>query len=510
MMQVSKAARFELQWSIKMQSIKTLYLETFICFFLAFLTLFFLSNSIGFEGDDLNTVLPMLHLQDAKNGNLLIYRYYWQPLSYEIGSIVYNLIGNIRSIFLLPQICMALSISILYQCCVYELEFNRKLFLPLLMLFPEIIYTGLYFNSTAIAFPFICVSLLLAFKRTDWAGAAFTGIALSLAVMLRFDFILITPFIFIYRYLILKKLSDAIVGGLFLCVGLSIGVLTGVLVPEKIFEVYDLARQEIIERSSEPGWDLRTKLFVATTIFSPIGWAILAVATFWSLKTKAVWKPVAIGVICLMPMLLSARNILTPKYIMPVLAVASVLVVIFWNKTVELWSVEKRNRLSTYWVIITIGLMMFSVEPIIKPPFLKISTTDNREVGTHDGPRSWGSYLWQFRRVASITSKDAKDADELLAFLEEPNSQNIVLVGGENFFSPGGVAWRHLQIRLEREGFSGRVVEAGRIKFEVPSGTVTLSNQRSIETGACIVLLDEVSASFKTPTEWIKLNCNSS
>lgn len=492
-----------------MQYSRLNYRETFFCFLSAFLILYLLSNNIGYEGDDLNTVLPMLHLQDAKNGNLLLYRYYWQPLSYEMGSIVYSLTESTGAIFLLPQLFMAISITIIYRCCVSVLGFDWKLFVPLIMLFPEIVYTGLYFNSTAIALPFVCISVLLALERRDWQGAALTGLILSLAVMIRFDFILITPFIFIYRHLFLKKLSDAVTGGLFFCVGLTIGILTGVLVPDKIFAVYDLAHEEITQRSSAPGWDLRTKLFVATTVFSPIGWGILAVATFWGLKTKKAWKPLALGFICLIPMLLSARNILTPKYMMPALAVAPVLVVMLWGRTVTFWSEKYRSRLSLYWVIMTVGLLMFSIEPIKMPPFLKVSAADNRQVGTHDGARSWGSYFWQLRRVATPMSKEAIEADELLAFFKKPASLNIVLVGDENFFSPGGVAWRHLQLRLERGGFHGRVVETGQIEFEVPSGTVTLSTGGNVETGACIVWLDQINATLKSPVEWIKLNCDS-
>ena len=327
--------------------------------------------------------------------------------------------------------------------------------------------------------------------------------------MIRFDFILIAPFIFMFRYLFLKKISDVIVGILIFCVGLYISIVAGLLVPEKILAVYDLAREEIILRSSEPGWDLRTKIFVATTVLSPIGWGVLIAAIFWCFKTKVAWKPLALGVICLMPMLFSARNILTPKYMIPAFAVAPVLVVMLWSRVVTLWSAKFRDWLSLCLVIMTIGLLIFSIEPTNAPPFLKVSVTDNRQIGTHDGARSWGSYFWQFRRVAATKSKEDELADELLKYFEKPGSLNVVLVGDENFFSSGGVAWRQLQLQLERKGFSGRVVEAGRIEFKVPSGTVTLSTGHKIETAACIVWLDEINAELETPAAWIKLNCDS-
>lgn len=484
------------------------YIETFFCFLSAFFILSLLSNNIGYEGDDLNTVLPMLHLQDAKKGNLLLYRYYWQPLSYEIGSVVYNFTKSINAIFLLPQLFMAISISIIYRCCVSVLGFDRKLFVPLILLFPEIIYTGLYFNSTAIAFPFVCISVMLALERKDWKGAIFTGLFLSLAVMIRFDFILITPFVFIYRYFLSSKLSDAVIGGLFFVAGIIISMLSGVLVPDKIFEVYDLAHKEIIQRNLEPGWDFRTKLFVTTTVFSPIGWGVLASATFWCFKTKKVWKPTLLGLICLIPILLSARDILTPKYMMPMLAIAPVLVVMLWSRTVKFWSEKYINRLSLYWIILTVGFFMFSIEPIKTLPFLKVSAADNRQVGTHDGERSWGSYFWQLRRVATTISKESTEADELLALFKNPGSHDVVLVGDENFFSSGGVAWRHLQLRLEREGFYGRVVELGQIEYKVPSGTVTLSTKDNKKAGACMVRLEEISTKLENPADWIKLNCD--
>ncbi|MBT2187928.1 hypothetical protein [Sphingobium nicotianae] len=65
---------------------------------LAFLLRF--ADRDGYEGDDLNSILPMAHLDAAKQGLLLIYRYGWQPLSYETAAALWRTFGTPDAVFL--------------------------------------------------------------------------------------------------------------------------------------------------------------------------------------------------------------------------------------------------------------------------------------------------------------------------------------------------------------------------------------------------------------------------
>src|ERR1700686_2792085 len=88
-----------------------LLLLAFFLINLIFLSIF--ADRDGYEGDDLNSILPMLHLQEAKRQDLLIYRYDWQPLSYEIGAVVFKVTQKPFAIFLLAPFAGAVSLVLL-------------------------------------------------------------------------------------------------------------------------------------------------------------------------------------------------------------------------------------------------------------------------------------------------------------------------------------------------------------------------------------------------------------
>src|SRR6185437_6068829 len=115
---------------------------------LIFLAIF--ADRDGYDGDDLNSILPMLHLQEAKRGDLLSYRYHWQPLYYEIGSAAFKLTRTPSTIFLLSPIAGAISLLLLLLIVWRDrssaFEFTKSLIAILAI--PELWYSGLYSNST--------------------------------------------------------------------------------------------------------------------------------------------------------------------------------------------------------------------------------------------------------------------------------------------------------------------------------------------------------------------------
>lgn len=438
-----------------------------LCFLLIF------GDRDGFEGDDLNSVLPMLHLREALAGQLLIYRPDWQPLSYELGAAVYNLTGRVSAIFVLCSLFVAAGIALQYHT-VRALGFPTVLFIPLLFLFPEVLYTGLYYNSSALGFPFVCAAVFFAVRASGRLEGFVIGALLAIAVLMRIDFVLIAPFVVILRVWRQRRIADFILAGLGAIVVFGLALLLQLLDPKGVVEVYTMARQEIVDRANEPGWDNRTKLFVASVIFSPLGWAVLVVGAVWTMLTPRYWVPVLIGLLCLVPMIYAVQNILTPKYMVPAFAVFPIIVAMFWIDVTAGWRLGTRRILSGVWIVATVFFVAAAAEPQKQPPFVNISMAESRVIGTHDGPRSWGAYLWHMSNVKSVWAEGVKVADAISEALANPHSHPIVFVGPQGTFSSGAPAWRHLQIDLVRKGYTGRLLDKGFIAFDIPSGPVAM------------------------------------
>jgi hypothetical protein len=466
--------------------------ESLVVFVLASGFLIGFGNRVGFEGDDLNSVLPILHLREALAGDLEIYRPDWQPLSYRLGAVAYALTGSVDAIFTMAQLAVALGIALLYRAT-RSAGLPALLFIPLLMLFPEILYTGLYYNSSALGFPLVCLAVLLALEGADRAAAAVTGVALAAAVLIRIDFVLIVPAIVVLRLWLRRGPIDLLVVCAAGLAVLAVALATGLLDPRGVVETYAAARGEIIARSDDPGWDDLTKLFVATVALSPLGWAFLAIAMVWTVLHPRAWAPALVGFLCLAPMLFAARNMLTPKYLIPAFSLLPVIVAMVWVAATERISPRGRRRLAALWCAGTAFYLVASVEPDNEMPFLSVATQDGRKIGTHDGHRSWGAYLWHMRdvRETSRASERRLLVEDMLAALSELRTTPVALVGDQSVFSPGGIAWRNLQLALARAGHNGDVIAPGALEFDLPSGRLLMLTPEAwrgaASEGACIV-----------------------
>jgi hypothetical protein len=81
--------------------------------------------------------------------------------------------------------------------------------------------------------------------------------------------------------------------------------------------------------------------------------------------------------------------------------------------------------------------------------------------------RSYGGYLWQ---IAALDRFAAPTEHQLIArqiaqeFFRK-DGPDIVVAGGENFFEPGGAAWRDLQLYLEQSNIRGTITAPHEIQF---------------------------------------------
>src|ERR1700730_7705811 len=219
---------------------------------LIFLSVF--ADRDGYEGDDLNSILPMLHLQEAKQHDLLIYRYDWQPLSYEIGALVFEVTQKPSLIFLLAPFAGAVSLALLLSIIWRRpsiSEFVKAL--VAMMAVPELWFSGLYFNSTILGLPLALSSfaLLRSNPRTPFLFLA--GILLGTAALMRFDFVLAGPAL----ALIAMRQDRSLVAPLYLASGvlavIGLALLGGLLDSTQILDIYRNSAGEIAAKADMTG-----------------------------------------------------------------------------------------------------------------------------------------------------------------------------------------------------------------------------------------------------------------
>lgn len=444
---------------------------------LAFLLRF--ADRDGYEGDDLNSILPMAHLAAAKHGLLLIYRYGWQPLSYEVGATVWSIFGTPTAVFLLAPVTGASAIALLLWWLWREgrsgsAKMNALIAVIALLGIPEFWYSSLYYNSTILGMPLLAAALLLVRTDRSIVRPILAGILTGLAIMLRLDFILICPLLAVAAWPHGKGLSRPVVLALAVIATLLVGFAAGLLDLPEIIRIQAASIAEIHNKAHMPGWDLRVKLFVATVSLSPVGWLLLlgsATLVIPDAARRRDWRALA-WLAATVPATYPIFNILTPKYILPL----APFVLLFFVRTLEAmearftvnWRARVRDGLSVVAITpIFISISLFGHAPYLVPGLAAI-----RPVGTHDGPRGYGGYLWQMMATDGPSSKTEKQrAAALLAqYLSSPAGKSLIVLGGENFFDPGAVGWRHLQLILEKRGIHGRLAAPHELIFNVRAG----------------------------------------
>jgi hypothetical protein len=426
----------------------------------------------GYEGDDINSVVPMAHLHLAKQGFLVIYRYAWQPLSYELGSLVWSWFGTPTAVFLMAPFAGAIAIALLFYWLCRE---GRTSFaLVALLGVPELWFSSLYYNSTILGMPLLALAILLVRLRPHVASAFTAGLLTGCAVLLRMDFILICPLLAMAAWPRGEGISKPLLVAAGVVVALAAGYAAGILDVPAILDIQRASTAELVENAHLPGWDLRTKLSVASITLSPIGWLMLLAGVPILLRRAAQtrdWRALgwfAAALVSAYPMM----NILSPKYVLPEIPFLLLLFVNVQEKAAP-WIWARLGRIAVgALAALALCPLLISISLSGQPPFLTPGTMPSRPVGTHDGLRGYGGYVWLMRATDSPQAKDKsqKAADVIGGSLFGSDAGNLVFLGGENVFDPGGVGWRHLQLILARRGIEGRYIGAHSLRFDLGNG----------------------------------------
>ena len=435
-------------------ALQRLLLCAFFLINFIFLTMFCDRN--GYEGDDLNSIIPMFHLDAAKQGALAIYRYPWQPLSYELGAAIFRATGTPTAIFLLAPIAGAVSLTLLLSIIWHNRASTTEFIASLvtLLAIPEFWFSGLYYNSSVVGLPFALGSIIMLRSTPSVWRTLIAGFLISVAILMRMDFVLACPAMAVIAWQYDRSFARPIVLASCILSFLALASFIGLVDVKKIFEIYRESSAEITAKAYTPGWDLRKKLEVLSVMFSPIGWIILLsggpLVIYQSLRHNFLAS--LLWVLAILPLALPLPNLLSIKYALPLLMfvptfLMQCLSAIEMKMSAMLWPWVFR-----VFAVSTFSLLFVSISVMGKPPFFKIGTLASRPVGTHDGMRSYGGYLWQMATVYRLAPRSERQlaADRMLSEFLNPVGPDIVFVGKESFFFPGSIGWRHLQLELER------------------------------------------------------------
>lgn len=427
-----------------------------------------------YEGDDINSYVPMAYLDAARDGLFEIYRYAWQPLSYEVGSALYRATGSITSVQLLPAAAIAVLTGLI-------LAFGLRRGVPALLTLsalvaaPEVLFTGLYWNASAPAALVAAIGGVVLIAGRGVPTALIAGLCLSLAALLRMDFILISPVFFMLAVAspAAQLPRAAAVTGAALAVMLAAWAL-GVLTPAELIDTWQISAAEIAAKSDTPGWDRARKTWVLAVALSPLGFAAIALAAATQAVSIARRDHVLMRLgflMALLPSLWVVPSLLSAKYLMPFTIALALIALRFWHRVPQGLASAAHVAAPP----VALALLFVAVEPERSPPFLSLAISDLRIISTHDGPRTHGAYIHPLSWVAQRASKTDRDGVRIAEALGRPEVESISVLGPESWFSPGGAGWRAAISELMQGPHRIEVLGGGMLDVVTPQGRLRLS-----------------------------------
>lgn len=432
----------------------------------------------GYEGDDLNSILPMAHLTAAKHGLLLIYRYAWQPLSYEVGARLWQLFGTPTAVFLSAPVSGAIALTGLFALAWAEAPRRHGAWIALVALLgvPEFWFSALYYNSTIVGLPFAVGAILLLRWRDGLGAAALAGAAMGIAVLMRLDFILACPLLAMVAWSRARRVVRPIILAGAVMATLAIGMAIGLIDLPAIVAIQAQTAAEIHAKANSAGWNALFRLRVASIALSPIGWLLL-VGGAPLLVARAVrarrWS-LLLWPIAALPACYPVLSILSPKYILPLALFLPLLFVHAAGALLDGLAPLRRTRGVQMLGAVALVPVLVSVSLSGYPPFAAPGLFPARPVPTHDGPRGYGGYLWLAIATDGPAAQSPAQIEALRLRDRLRTEPSLIVAGSENFFDSGGIAWRHLQLRLEREGAHGTLVAPHELRFTSAAHTLLM------------------------------------
>ena len=386
------------------------FLGIIIFYIIVLLFFLFFGDRVGWEGDDIDQLDGIINF--SHKGKNLVYRYYWQPLTYQLNLWLNSWINNPKSLFFIPQIIGAANVSILL-IAVYIFSggrLNLILCFCFLIIFPEIMFCSLYYNSTVFAMFPMSITILFVFwkkslikKQEIWNNFRYftIGITSILAVFFRLDFLLSLPLLW-YLMLFDNSLGQKIKQR---SKAYLIYILTSfsLLVFFSVTDIFNPAKIIYITASHHEGvntWTIQQSLTNLFSITNLVVWIILIISlidfTLTKIKNKD-WKLVLL-ILCVLPLFYSLPTLTSPKYLMP-----GIIFLPFFCASITLKIKSKlyKNQFKSLvynFIALSLFLQIVAIQWVPRIPYIEITANPNY-IYTHDGTRVTGGYLKGYNEV---------------------------------------------------------------------------------------------------------------
>ncbi|NML17515.1 glycosyltransferase family 39 protein [Azohydromonas caseinilytica] len=372
----------------------------------------------GFEGDGLAMLFGMSQFDSL--GRAGVYRYHWQPLSYELLSALYPLLDRPFSLAYVAQLFGGAALALLYLLLTRIFKgvaYARGLALALTLCLTELWVTTLYFNTTALALPFITAGLLLAHRADSSRRPAFTmvlaGMATGLGCLFRLDFLAMIPAALVLQafwtsHNPIRRALLLIAGGILVALAFLAWQPDFIQEAAAILRLYGQGEHDV------------NLLYRLKIILFSMGPALVVLPLLWwachqpgpgllDKRQTRLW--ILLG-LALLPTLAPLKNLYSGKYLIPfflclVVALAQALARAAQGRSRSQPQALMDSTLRTgvtFSLGILAGLLLFGIPApsSLKQRPLTAWAESPLIVGTHDGARSAGAYLSFLKQIENF------------------------------------------------------------------------------------------------------------
>jgi hypothetical protein len=444
----------------------------------------------GFEGDGLAIVFGIDNLEVVGRGN--VYRYYWQPLAYEVTARLAHLLSSPLQINLLGSAFGAVGLGLLaalLRLLLRGVPFPLLTSLILLACIPELFATALYFNASALALPFVAGSFLL-LRLSRWEAAPIAlplaaGALMALGCLFRFDFLACLPFAAVVLVLwgAANWKRDAV------CY--VAGVVLVAIVFLALFPHFASEASAYISTYGAGEYADSTERTVRVFVFA-LGPAFIVLVLF----ARLLWKSKKLGdkgmfklfrpgdfwlALALLPLLVPLTFLYSGKYLIPffvcfLIVVAMLISRGYWiapNKPL-LWRRIGRSTVA----ISALTLVGFTVLSVPDPASFKRHPlnaifSEPMRAGTHDAFRTAGGYLRfaQWMRDFEHRHVKVQVAYQVAELIDRCDSNVTVFMSSNPKYGENVWSWGWIPLYLGGHGWNMTEYEPAKRALLLDNGT---------------------------------------
>lgn len=355
------------------------------------------------EGDAYQYVIDTLQFGIVPFGKM--YRFYWQPASTLVFTSLMKITGNPNFITAFCTACMSLAVVTLISMCRKNSGSWKGAFICFvgILCVPEIIYTGLYINSSAPAmlFSVMALHISLPLKNKPSKNRLFiSGVLCGLSAIFRFEFIIT---VFIIMRLSLSTFNKREIASRFIIMAgssIPLGVFwsAGFISFSHLFSLAQEQMQSALYGTSGFPLEKSDLLMNAYTLVNPI--AVIYLLFCVLIHCRSLIKQRKIGILLVgslffLSFLMVILVLTTPKYAVPWIIFIPYLMV-----RTKLLTLTKK-KFTIFISLSVIFLLCASTSPFKPGIFL----LQNVLHPTHEGARSSGAVAAVLKWYADIKTK---------------------------------------------------------------------------------------------------------